>query len=284
MARKPTITIVGPGRLGRAVALQLRRAGYGIREVISRNTAGSRRKGHELARKVGARAVVSKDARLDADLVWFCVPDRGIAEAAAELAQLTTWRKKVAFHASGALASDELNALRRRGAVVAAVHPLMTFVRGSDPSLQDVAFAIEGDAAAVRLARRIARDLGGEAFLIPKSKKAVYHAWCGFTSPLLVAALVTAEQVARVAGMTRVEARKRLVPIVRQTLANYAALGPAAAFSGPIGRGDAEVVRKHLRVLAKAPVAREVYLALARAALRYLPARNRKELDRMLHG
>lgn len=283
MAKKPTIAIVGPGRLGSALALQLRRAGYGIREVISHNTAASRRKGRDLARKIGARAAIAKDARLDANLFWFCVPDRTIADAARELAPLANWKGKVAFHASGALTSDELNVLRRRGAAVAAVHPLMTFVNGSSPSLNDVAFAIEGDATAVRLARRIASDLGGKAFLIPKNKKAAYHAWCGFTSPLLVAALVTAEQVAGIAGMTPAEARKRLVPIVRQTLANYAALGPAASFSGPIGRGDAEVVRKHLRVLTKAPVAREVYLALARSALRYLPARNRKELNRMCH-
>ena len=73
-----------------------------------------------------------------------------------------------------------------------------------------------------------------------------------------------------------------VLPIVRQTIANYAALGGAGAFSGPIVRGDAEIVRKHLQVVRKVPEATEVYLALARAALRYLPARNRAELKRAL--
>jgi predicted short-subunit dehydrogenase-like oxidoreductase (DUF2520 family) len=73
-----------------------------------------------------------------------------------------------------------------------------------------------------------------------------------------------------------------MLPIVQQTLANYAKIGPAGAFSGPIVRGDAQVVRQHLRELKKIPEARAVYLALARAGLRYLPARNRRELERLL--
>ena len=56
---------------------------------------------------------------------------------------------------------------------------------------------------------------------------------------------MTAERVAHAAGLFECEARKKMLPIVRQTLANYAKLGPAEAFSGPIVRGDAQVVRKH---------------------------------------
>jgi predicted short-subunit dehydrogenase-like oxidoreductase (DUF2520 family) len=124
--------------------------------------------------------------------------------------------------------------------------------------------------------------LGGEAFTIRKQHKAAYHAWGAFASPLLVATLVTAEPVARAAGLSAAQARKRMLPIVRQTIANYEGLGPAGAFSGPIVRGDAETVRKHLQVLKKVPEARDVYLALARAALRYLPARNRAKLRKAL--
>jgi predicted short-subunit dehydrogenase-like oxidoreductase (DUF2520 family) len=145
-----------------------------------------------------------------------------------------------------------------------------------------VPFAVEGDATAVRTARRIVRDLGGKAFTIRKQHKAAYHAWGAFASPLLVAALVTAEQLAREAGLSAVEAREKMLPIVRQTIANYDALGPANAFSGPIVRGDAEIVRQHLRILKKVPEARHVYLALARAALRYLPVRNRATLKKAL--
>ncbi|HXM64975.1 MAG TPA: DUF2520 domain-containing protein [Terriglobales bacterium] len=279
---KPTIAIVGPGRLGRALAQELRRAGYSISEIISRNTAASKRKARQLARKVGARASTSDGARLHTDLVWFGVPDREIASSSRQLASAVVWKKKTVFHSSGALASDELKALRQQGAAVASVHPLMTFASRSVPSLKGVPFAVEGDAAAVRMARRIVRDFGGEAFPIRKQHKSAYHAWGAFTSPLLVATLVTGEQMARAAGLSAVEARKKMLPIIRQTIANYEALGPAGAFSGPFVRGDAETVRKHLQVLRKVPQARDVYLALARAALRYLPATNRRKLKKAL--
>jgi predicted short-subunit dehydrogenase-like oxidoreductase (DUF2520 family) len=284
MAAKPSMAIVGPGRLGRALALELRRTGYTISEIISRNNAGSRRRANELARKVGARTSTSENAHLDADVVWFCVPDREIAAASRQLASTVVWKKKVAFHSSGALASDELKTLRRRGASAASVHPLMTFVSRSIPSLKGVPFAIEGDAAAVKVARRLVRDLGGEAFSIRKQHKAAYHAWGAFTSPLLVALLVTGERLARAAGLSAVDVRKKMLPIIRQTIANYEALGPAGAFSGPIVRGDVEVVRKHLEVLGKVPEAGDVYLALARAALRYLPVGNRNALTEALHS
>ncbi|MBZ5706544.1 MAG: DUF2520 domain-containing protein [Acidobacteriia bacterium] len=282
MAAKPTVAIVGPGRLGTALAVELKRAGYRVREIVSRSSGASRRKARELAGVTRARAATSETARLDAGLIWFCVPDREISSAARELAPRTAWKGKLVFHSSGALASEELNVLRRRGATVAAVHPLMTFVRGAIPSLEGVPFGVEGDASAVRAARGIVRSLGGQLFAVPKNRKAAYHAWGTFTSPLLVAMLVTMEQVARAAGLSKAASRQYMLPIVRQTLANYARLGPVGAFSGPIVRGDAAIVRKHLRVLQKVPGSREVYVALARAALRHLPVRNRRELERAL--
>ncbi len=281
MAVKPRIAIVGPGRLGSALALELRRARYRIREIVSGDSPASRRKAGALAGKVQA-TWNEPGPRLDADVIWFCVPDREIARAARRLAEVVDWRGKTALHSSGALGSDELRRLRVRGAAVASVHPLMTFVPGSVPSLQGVPFALEGDPSALRVARRIVRDLGAEAFSISKNRKMAYHAWGAFASPLLIALLVTAEKVARSAGLSNNEARRKMLPIVRQTVANYAKLGPARAFSGPIVRGDAQVVRQHLKELKKIPEARAVYLALARTGLRFLPSRNRRELEKAL--
>ena len=142
MASKAEIAVVGPGRLGTALALELQRAGYRVREVISRNNRASRKRAQELAKRLRAHASSSDRARLDAPLIWFCVPDREITKAAHDLAQATAWKGKIAFHSSGALASDELDSLRKRGASVAAVHPMMTFVRGSVPALKGVPFAL----------------------------------------------------------------------------------------------------------------------------------------------
>jgi predicted short-subunit dehydrogenase-like oxidoreductase (DUF2520 family) len=281
MSRRPRITIVGAGNLGSTLATCLHQAGYAIDQIVFRNSRAARRKAKVLARKVGARAVAIARVEIKADLVWFCVPDDAIAQVVHSLAERADWKGRVALHSSGALTSDELAVLRRRGAQVASVHPMMTFVAGSQPALAEVPFAIEGDAAAVRATRAIVKNLGGKAYAIRKLDKVAYHAWGTFASPLLTALLVTTEQMASAAGVSRREAKRRMLPILQQTLANYAALDAAGSFSGPIVRGDVETIRRHLGLLRKVPAAREVYVALARAAVLYLPGK-RKQLVREL--
>jgi predicted short-subunit dehydrogenase-like oxidoreductase (DUF2520 family) len=262
----------------------LERAHYRLREIVSREQSSFRQLAGLPAKHAPTYLCLSKTGHISAGLVWFCVPDRQLAQAARILADSTKWEGKIAFHSSGALASDELNVLRRRGAAVASVHPLMTFVSESIPSLDGVPFAIEGDQKAVQAARQIVHDLGGQPFSIGKQNKAAYHAWGTFASPLLIALLVAAEHVAAAAGITTNDARRKMMPILLRTLANYQCLGPARSFSGPIVRGDVGIIRSHLQRLRKVPQVREVYLALARLALRHLPAGNRKQLERLLRS
>lgn len=282
MTRKPSVAIVGAGSLARSLAPALRKSGSTITEIICRDAPSSRRRAQRLAKEVGASACTVQKARLGADLLWLCVPDREIRTVAKTLAGTAPGKVKLAFHSSGALASRELDALRKQGIAAASVHPLMTFVAGGTPSLAGVPFAVEGDTAATRMARRIVSDLGGESFALPASHKAAYHAWATMTSPLFLAFLVTLEEAARMAGLTQEQSRRKSLPIIRQTLDNYARLGPQHSFSGPIIRGDVETVARHLSVLKKHPEVRSVYVALARSAIRRLPAKNRNKLRHLL--
>lgn len=284
MTRKPRVAIVGAGSLASFLAPALHEAGYTITEIISRDLPRSRGIARRLAAKVGARAATAYTAALDAQLLWFCVPDCEIHTAAASQANRGKRSVRLAFHSSGALTSRELEPLRKRGVAVASVHPLMTFVAGARPSLNSVPFAIEGDSMALRIARQVVRDLGGESFPIPASRKAAYHTWATMTSPLLLAFLVTLEDAAGMAGITRAEARRKSLPIIRQTLENYSRLGPASSFSGPIIRGDVETVARHLAVLKRNPIVRDAYVALARSAMHSLPTKNRNDLLRLLRN
>lgn len=281
-SKKPRIAIVGAGNLAAALSVSLRAAGYGIDQIISRGNPTSLQRARRLAREVGASAGTSLQAQIQAEVVWFCVPDTAIATAAQSLLPVGNWKGKVALHSSGALTSDELNVLRKKGAAVASVHPFMTFVRGSRPRLAGVPFSIEGDRRAAQAARAIVANLRGHAFTIHKQEKEAYHTWGMFASPLLTALLAASEDVAAAAGVSRKAARQRMLPILMQTLKNYSRLGAPDSFSGPIARGDVATVRKHLKVLRQVPGVGEVYIALARAALRYLPARNRAALERVL--
>jgi len=282
MAKKESVAIVGPGSLGSALAIALEKAGFGITEVISRDNAGSRMRAKALARRVGARAVAISDAALAADVVWICVNDDAIRAVAGQLARTGGWRRKVVLHSSGALASDELEPLKQRGAAIGSAHPMMTFVRGANASFKGVAFALEGDAKATSFGRKVAAALGMEAFTIPKKNKILYHATGSFASPMFVALMALSEQLAVAAKVPRGSVAKVIHPILRKTMENYLANGAAAAFSGPINRGDLATVRKHLAALKKVPKAREVYLRLASEAAKTFPVKNRAEMLKLL--
>lgn len=258
--KRPSITIVGAGRLGTALARRLSEAGYSAKTLTRKSM---------------------RVRRLDAQVMWFCVPDSEIARVADTFSQFE-WRGKYAFHSSGVLSSDALTSLRDAGARVASVHPLMTFVKGPAPDLSGAPFAIEGDPSAVRVARGIARNLGGQAVAIKNRDKVAYHAFATMICPLLVSLLAASEKAAALAGIPAADSRGRMLPILRQTLRNYEKLGPAKAFSGPIARGDVETIRAHMQALAKAPAAKKAYAALARAALDFLPNRNRRPIMRLL--
>jgi predicted short-subunit dehydrogenase-like oxidoreductase (DUF2520 family) len=288
---KPKITIVGPGRLGFALAQALADAGYKLDEIVFRRSVSGKKAGHgseqnarKLARRYRSRAVQLGDAKFAAEVVWLCIGDGSIASVAHSISGQASWEGKVVFHSSGALTSRELSSLRRAGASVASVHPMMSFVHHGAEATFEVPFALEGDAKALRVAKRMVRDLGGESLRISAANKPLYHAFGAFLSPLIIANLALAERIGVKAGVPKHLVRQATAPILATTVFNYITLGAAAAFSGPIIRGDVETVRKHLAALKKVPDTEAVYRALARSALKTLPVGNKKELARLLAG
>jgi len=224
-------------------------------------------------------------APVTADLLWLCVSDDAIRPLAGELSRAGSWKGKAVLHSSGALTSDELASLRRKGASVASLHPMMTFVPGVRVRMAGIPFAVEGDAAALRLARHIVRDLEAQVFTISKRNKALYHAFGSFSSPMVIATLAMAERVAAAAGVPAHMRREVMLPIIKKTFSNYLEASADKAFSGPIARGDVNTIRRHLKALREIPGAREIYFALGRSALRNLPVRNRSAVARILkHG
>jgi len=283
MAATPkSITLIGAGNLAQALGPALKAAGYRIEVVAGRNTAESQRRARSLARRLGAKWCSVEQVKPTSDVVWLLHTDDALATTAQTLARAGGWRGKVALHSSGALSSDVLQPLKKAGAHTASLHPMMTFVAGTSLEMSKVPFAVEGDRAALAAAKQIVRRLHAEIFPIRKSAKVLYHALGSFSSPMIVATLVTAERVGRAAGLSLPQTRKMMAAILQQTLKNYMERGPAAAFSGPIKRGDLETVRRHLRALKRVPEAGEIYRALVRSALRDLPSVRKKELLRLV--
>ncbi len=250
-----------------------------MKEIVYRR---DKRRAKMVARRAGSVAVRFDEAQLDGDIVWLCVGDGAISATAEAIRDRVEWKGKQIFHSSGALSSDELRGLKRKGASVASVHPMMSFVRSAEASLKDVSFALEGDPKAVRTAAAIVKALGGTSFNLSKRDKPLYHALGAFSSPLLVAQLAAAERIGRKLGLAPKETRRVIGPILQQTLANYLKHGPAAAFSGPLVRGDVETIERNLAALKRVPGSAAIYRALAKAALTELPVKNRAAIRLLL--
>jgi predicted short-subunit dehydrogenase-like oxidoreductase (DUF2520 family) len=230
-----TITVIGPGRLGTALARALE-AG----EPQGRGGDGA-----------------------DADVVLLCVPDSEIAAAANAIAPGTN---RLVGHCSGATTLEPLAPHE-----AFSLHPLMT-VSGPDTSFAGAGCAVAGSTPnALVTARELAARLGMNAVEIADADRAAYHAAASIASNFLVTLEAAAERVLASAGADR----ELLVPLVRATVENWAALGPERALTGPIARGDEQTVERQRAAIAeRTPELLALFDALAQAtrALVAVPA------------
>lgn len=227
--------------------------GWKIGAVVTRNEAGARK----AVRSIGAghsHAFVTRRV-LAAQVILITTPDRGVAEVAEELARIGAeeLRGKIVLHTSGALSSEVLSPVRQCGAAVGSMHPLQSFSGVGIPPLDGRVFAIEGDTAAVRMARQIARGLGAIPVPIEGAKKPLYHAAGALAAGSVLALMEAATRLMTEAGMKRREAVRALLPLTRQVLENFERLGPRAAWTGPLSRKDYGVVAAHTEAMKNLP-------------------------------
>ena len=197
--------------------------------VESVNVVGRGRVGSAIASRLGERGFAVRE---DAELVLLCVPDRAIAEVAAEI-PVGPW----VAHVSGGTALAALAPHERRFGL----HPLQTFTRARGPEQLDGAFAAvtaESDDARA-LALDLARTLGLEPFVIDESARGVYHAGAAMASNYLVTLYRAAAGLLERAGAPP----EALIPLMRRTIENGFEL------TGPIERGDWDTVEAHLAAI-----------------------------------
>ena len=209
------IAIVGPGRLGRSARKLLGATRWEV-TVVGRGEPIPKR-----------------------PLTWLTVPDRAIAEAAA-----ATPVGGVVLHASGASTVEVLRPHRPAGSL----HPLMTFP-GPEVGLPDAArgvpAAVAGDAEAREAAHELADALGFSAFEVPGDRR-LYHAAAVLAGNFATVLLAEASQLLAAAGVDAARAPALLAPLALASLENAAASTPSRALTGPVARGDNDVIEGHL--------------------------------------
>lgn len=243
VAALPSVAFIGAGRLGCTLARALAGKGVAVRAVASRSVAAAQ----ALAAQLPACAASTvEDAAASAELVFLTVPDDAIAPTAAAL----RWRQgQRVVHCSGATEIEALAPAAAQGAQIGGFHPLQIF---SDPEralalLAGSTVAIEAGPALSDELHALAALLGLQPLTLQAGTRAAYHGAASFAASFLLSMLDEAAQVWQAIGLPREQALRSLLPLARGTLDAAEAKGLAQALAGPISRGDAGVVARHLQ-------------------------------------
>ena len=247
----PTLSIIGPGRVGKTIGRVLASAGIvSLLDILAR----SPEKGADASRFIGAGHAISQwQALRSADVYLLAVPDDQIdAACKALVASLCLRPGAVVFHCSGALTCAVLAAARDSGAAVASVHPVRSF---ADPAKVAADFAgtscgVEGDVTALSILVPLFDAVGARMIGIEAAHKTLYHAAAVFASNYLVTLVDVAIQSYGQAGIAPEAALQMIAPLLRETADNALRLGPAAALTGPVARGDWQTVAHQQQALA----------------------------------
>lgn len=278
-APKMPVVLVGTGALARAFAAAL---GPRVHAILGRSESAAR----ELAGGCAcAHWSWNADAPQGPPLLWLlAVADRAYGEVAAHLAPRMR-ADDVALLTSGSLELDVLAPLESVGAHTGRFHPLAPFPHenvGAPPNFERITAALSGGARARAAGAELARALGARPFELAAGQAADHHRSAAWLSNGLVGLFGRVEATS---GLAAKELRQGWIELLRRTLDALEHSPAERALTGPVARGEASVVAKHLEGLT-AGRDRTLFLALARAQLELvredLPADRLAALEALL--
>ena len=264
-----TFNVIGCGRVGQTLAALLHQhAQVQVQDLYSRSFSSA----EQTVQFVGSGTAVTELAHMRAADVWLLsVPDAQVAVAAQALAEAQGANLKgaIVFHNSGFLSAAVLQPLQALGCHVASAHPVLNFASPHTGVRQfaDTPCGLEGDAPALAWLHTALTAIGGRCFEIASADKPLYHAAAVFSSNFTVVLQGIAQDAWRSAGVPPELMRPLTEALLKSTVDNVLAMGPAQALTGPAARGDTAVVQAQGAVVKGWSVpAGEVYKTLSALA------------------
>lgn len=268
-ARNPTTFLVGAGPVATALAGALRLGGVPVLGLWARRPAAARAAG--AAAGVVAYSSAPPDILLEAEVVLLAVRDSAIAEVAQMLVGTgLVGKRHVMLHCAGAAAAHEvLGGVADVVGGIGTMHPLQAIADGrvAMRALKGAVFGVEGDNVGRAAAKKLVSALGGVVLPLDSSRMAAYHSAAALASNYIVSAIDAAVQVLAGAGVSPSQATQALVPLAEGALRNIAQKGTTDGLTGPVRRGDAATIQRHLDALRERPDLTQLYRALARHAV-----------------
>ena len=264
----PRIGFIGAGTLGSALALALVALDYRVIAVSSRTFSSAR----DLAGRIpGCRAVEGAQGVADlCDVAFITTPDEAIEVVATQ----TSWRPgQGVVHCGGAVSLDVLAPAAAQGAFAGSFHPFQTFAcldsaEQAVERLKGVTSTVEGTGWLLDFLNGLASRLGGQGRRPEPEDRALYHASAVMSCGYLVALLKAGTDIWREMGFSAEEALATVLPLAHTTLENLSRAGIEASLTGPLVRGDAATLTRHLEALeSSVPGLLPLYCHLAQQSL-----------------
>ncbi len=268
--RPSGFSLVGAGALASSIGPALVNQGWRAIGVFGRTPRSQR--AVSLAETVSGDASLAMDAAAQAsDLLVISVPDREVASVVQELAASEVdWEGKTVMHTSGVQDSLALAPLSARGARTVAAHPLQSFIFPSNAeALDGVYVTLHGNPSGRLVAGRIFEEAGAKVITVSSEDRVAIHVAAAVISNYTVAVSSIARELLQTTSIGESHIAKMLQPLLKGTLRNMAERGLDEALTGPIVRGDAATVARHVEHIARtAPHLMTVYVALATETVR----------------
>lgn len=260
--RIPRIAILGAGRAGCSLAHNLAAQNFPVQPPWTRSEATAER---ARAEGVAVRTGSLSEAVAGAELVFVAVSDGAVSSVVASLLDAKVSRSTVVAHLAGSLDLSVLQPLEKLGVSRGSLHPLVSLATRRSP-LAGAWCAVEGsDARATAMLEGVAQRLSLR-IVRPRGDRARYHAAACLVGNYPQVLMQAAVELLEGCGIGAEDARASLGSLLRSAADNAATLPGSQALTGPIARGDVEVVRRHLAAIAARPDIDRLYRAGATLA------------------
>ena len=253
---------IGAGKVGTALAVRVSEKGYPIVGIYDIKTEAA----ENFARVVKGCKVMSnkQDVADAADLVFITTTDDYIYQTATEI----SWRTgQMVSHCSGANTTALLEPARQAGAVTGVFHPGQAFT-DKEQAIENIAgstFDVEAYEPLLTTLKELAAALDSKWIEVKATDRPVYHVAEELSALFVYVNYKVATKMLGAINISEEEAKSVLLPLLKATTKNLEAFGMNQILPGPIDRGDAETVEKHMEGLKRSfPEGLPLYQELAR--------------------
>jgi Uncharacterized conserved protein len=264
--------LVGAGKVGTSLTGALVSKGWQCAAVV--HTHSRVDIDYKVRRILASKVVPIESLKdIDYDVMIISVKDDFIGSVVQKLMvnSIANWEGKFVFHTSGTLGLDSLYMIEKMGGAVGSLHPMAPFPNKYDVSRAfGIYYDFLGSPSAERVVRAMVKLLDSKIIVLKSTDQKIFlHIASVFSSNFVTILLLAAENImSEKCGIAK--SKEILNPIVSSSVQNFFRMNGIEALTGPLVRGDTNVVKSHLKFLENEPDILQLYKSVSKLGIELL--------------